>query len=209
MPFVFDPVVAGLPWPIAALNHAGAIVAVNRAWTAQCGPGLVRDLGTDRCPCHGRLGRANGLAHAACAGSSSPTTLRSPRSWSTKRRRRPSASWSRRSRTSACTSTSSGTCSWACWSGAKTMARAGVPPGHRQSRRHDTGGLRSRHPGGRGDCTTSFRKLKGTDIGVRLADRLWSATVGEASRPSGLYRRRLSPASSRSSRSRCPSSWSA
>ncbi len=56
MPFVFDPVVAGLPWPIAALDHAGAIVAVNRAWTAQCGPGLVRDLGTDRWPCHGCVG---------------------------------------------------------------------------------------------------------------------------------------------------------
>ena len=57
MPFAFDPVVAGLPWPIAALNAAGAIVAVNEAWTAKCGPGLVRDLGTDRCPCHGVDGR--------------------------------------------------------------------------------------------------------------------------------------------------------
>jgi signal transduction histidine kinase len=59
MPFVFDAVVAGLPWPIAALDHAGAIVAVNTAWTAQCGPGVVRDLGTDRCPCHGAAGAAS------------------------------------------------------------------------------------------------------------------------------------------------------
>ena len=56
MPFAFDPIVSGLPWPIAALNHAGAIVAVNPAWTEQCGPGLVRDLGTERCPCHGVTG---------------------------------------------------------------------------------------------------------------------------------------------------------
>ena len=50
MPFVFDPVVAALPWPIAALDHAGAIVAMNSAWKAQGGPGVVRDLGTDKCP---------------------------------------------------------------------------------------------------------------------------------------------------------------
>ena len=65
MLFALDPLVAGLPWPVAALDHAGAIVAVNKAWTAQCGPGLVRDLGTDRCPCHGGASGADGVSGAS------------------------------------------------------------------------------------------------------------------------------------------------
>jgi len=64
MPFALDPLVARLPWPIAALSHDGAVVAVNQAWTAQCGPGLVRDLGTDRCPCHGGASGAGGVSGA-------------------------------------------------------------------------------------------------------------------------------------------------